>query len=107
MLRLSLSEMAFKFLSPFPLVSSFPRLALYTPEVETPAPAHPDRPHSAGSRADHARHDTHARTLGTLHRSALDTRQPARGRSYRRRALEGGQLLYHAYCDSSITSMVY
>ena len=32
----------------------------------------------------HARHDTHARTLDTLHRSALDTRQTAPGRSYRR-----------------------
>lgn len=50
---------------------------------------------------------THARTLDTLHRSALDTRQATPGRSYRRRALEEVQLLYHAYCDSSITSMVY
>lgn len=31
------------------------------------------------------RTDTHARTLDTLHRSALDTRQAARGRSVRRR----------------------
>ncbi len=33
----------------------------------------------------HTRHDTHTRTLNTLHRSALDTRQTAPGRSYRRR----------------------
>ena len=39
------------------------------------------------TRADHARQGTHARTLDTLHLSALDTRQAARGRSYRRRAL--------------------
>lgn len=31
------------------------------------------------------RTDTHAQTLDTLHRSALDTRQAARGRSVRRR----------------------
>ena len=44
-------------------------------------PARPDGLHSTGdsagrarTRADHARHDTHARTLGTLHRSAPDTR---------------------------------
>ena len=56
-----------------------------------PAPAHPERLHSAGNRAgrartraDHARHDTHDRTLDTLHRSALDTRQATPGRSRRR-----------------------
>lgn len=38
-----------------------------------------------------AEQGTHARTLDTLHRSALDTRQAAPGRSYRRRVLEGGQ----------------
>lgn len=49
-------------------------------------PAHPDGLHITGSRAsrvrckaDHARQGTHARTLDTLHRSALDTRQTARG----------------------------
>lgn len=48
-------------------------------------PAHPDRLHTTGSRAgrarckaDHARHDTRAKTLDTLHRSALDTRPPTR-----------------------------
>ena len=62
-------------------------------------PAHPDRlRHTAGStadrartRADHTRHDTHARTLGTKNRSAPDTRQAARGRSYRRRVLGCGE----------------
>ena len=61
-------------------------------------PAHPERLHSTGSsasrarcKADHARHDTHARTLDTLHRSALDTRQAAPGRSGRCRGLEGLQ----------------
>lgn len=39
----------------------------------------PDIPGRANTRADHARHDTHARTLDTLHRSALDTRQATRG----------------------------
>ena len=58
-------------------------------------PAHPDGLHSTGSgtghircKADHARHNAHgahARTLDTLHRSALDTRQGAAGRSGRRR----------------------
>lgn len=42
-------------------------------------PAHPDGLHSTGSSADHARHDTHARTLDTLHRSAPDTRQATPG----------------------------
>lgn len=67
-----------------------PRRSLYTPPVETSAPAHPERRHTTGSRADHARHDTHARTLDTLHRSALDTRQTAPGRSYRRRCWSVG-----------------
>ncbi len=64
------------------------RRCLYTPPVETQAPAHPERLHITGSRADHARHDTHARTLDTLHRSALNTRQGTRCRSYKRRALD-------------------
>lgn len=45
-------------------------------------PVHPERLHITGSRAgharckaDHARHDTHARTLDTLRLSAPDTRQ--------------------------------
>lgn len=42
-----------------------PRLAPYTPEVETQAPAHPDRPPT--------------QKPDTLHRSALDTRQTAPG----------------------------
>nr|DAL87245.1 MAG TPA: hypothetical protein [Caudoviricetes sp.] len=42
--------------------------------------AHPDGLHSTG---------THALTLDTLHRSALDTRQAAPGRSYRRRDAGG------------------
>mgnify|MGYP000786859317 CR=1 FL=1 len=37
------------------------------------------KPGRANTRADHARHDTHAQTLDTLHRSALDTRQAAAG----------------------------
>ena len=41
-------------------------------------PAHPDGLRITGDRADHARHDTHAQTLDTLHRSAPDTRQAAR-----------------------------
>ena len=65
-------------------------------------PAHPDRLHSTGSSAGRTRtragqvpgqtaHNrprtgTHARTL---HRSALDTRQAARGRSWRCRGLVG------------------
>lgn len=44
----------------------------------------------ASTRADHAhsrpRTSTHSRTLDTLHRSALDIRQAAPGRSHRRRA---------------------
>ncbi len=69
-----------------------PRRSLHTPQVETPAPAHPDGLHITGSktgrtrcRADHTRHDTHAQTLDTLHRSALNTRQAAPDRSWRRR----------------------
>lgn len=55
-----------------------PRLSPYTPEVETPAPAHPEQRHTTGSSADHARHNTHARMPDTLHRSALNTRPPTR-----------------------------
>lgn len=76
-----------------------PRRSLYTPPVDTPAPAHPERRHTTGSRADraryradHARQGTHARTLDTLHRSALDTRQAARGRSVRRRCWRAGSV---------------
>ena len=43
-----------------------PRRSLYTPPVETPAPAHPDGLHITGSKADHARQGTHAQTLDTL-----------------------------------------
>lgn len=49
-------------------------------------PAHPDGLHSTdctGCKANHTRHGTRARTLGTLHRSALDTRQATPGRSGR------------------------
>lgn len=85
-------------------------------------PAHPDRLHSTGSRADHAktragkyqdrpckaqRTGAHARTPDTLHLSAPDTRQGAAGRSGRCRGLDCMQSLYHAYYDSSITGMVY
>lgn len=67
-----------------------PRRSLHTPPVETTAPAHPGGLHRTGSsagrarcKADHARSrprtGTHARTLDTLHRSALDARQAARG----------------------------
>ena len=68
--------------------------AIYPAGAPQP-PAHPELLHITGSKtgrtrckADHARHDTHAQTLDTLHRSALDTRQDAPGRSYRRRALD-------------------
>jgi hypothetical protein len=51
-----------------------PRLAPYTPEVETPAPAHPDRLHSTGSRAGRARckadHATHRHTRSDAGRAA-------------------------------------
>ena len=80
---------------------------LYTPPVETPATAHPDKLHTTGGRAgraryraDRTRHDTHARTLDTLHRSALDTKQAARGRSYRRRDA-GGCAVCPAKCTIS------
>lgn len=77
-----------------------PRRSLYTPPVETPAPAHPNGLHTTGSRAGRARTragqvpgqtmqgTTHARALDTLHRSALDARQAAPGRSVRRRGAE-------------------
>lgn len=67
--------------------SPTPPLALpvYPAGAPLPTPAHLDRLHSAGNRAgrarckaDHARHGTHARTLGTLHRPALNTRPPTR-----------------------------
>ena len=70
--------------------------AVYPAGAPLPHPAHPERRHTAGGRADrarckadHARHDTHARTLDTLHRSALDTKQAAPGRSYRCGTLKG------------------
>jgi hypothetical protein len=47
------------------------------------------KPGRANTRADHARRGTHARTLDTLHRSALDTRPPTPGRSRLCRALDG------------------
>lgn len=69
-----------------------PRRSLYTPPVETPAPSAPGQ--TAAHRRQHSkpRHNqgrqvpgrTDARTLDTLHRSALDTRQAAPVRSYRR-----------------------
>lgn len=40
----------------------------------------------------HTRHDTHTRTLNTLHRSALDTRQAAPGRSHRRQRWMAGSV---------------
>ena len=70
-----------------------PRRSLYTPPVETPAPSVPGM--AAQHRQQHRpcqmqdnprktrRTDTHARTLDTLHQSALDTRQDAPGRSWR------------------------
>ena len=58
-----------------------PRRSLYTPPVETPAPAHPDSLHSTGSKADHAKNQsgqvlgqTDAQTLDCL-RSASETEQ--------------------------------
>lgn len=41
-----------------------PQLAPYTPEVETQAPAHPDRLHITGSSAGHARHGAPTHTPG-------------------------------------------
>nr|DAG23299.1 MAG TPA: hypothetical protein [Caudoviricetes sp.] len=68
----------------------------------------PATPSAPGRTAhDRQRTDTHARTLDTLHRSAPDTRQAARGRPGWRRGLESAQPLYHMYYDSSITGMVY
>ena len=71
-----------------------PRRSLYTPPVETPAPSAPGmttqhrqqgRPRQMQDNPRKTRRtDTHARTLDTLHRSALDTRQAAPGRSGRR-----------------------
>lgn len=69
----------------------------YIPRRRRPQPpAHPDGLHSTGSKtdrtrckADHARHDTHAQALDTLHRSAPDTRQAVPCRLYRRRVLDG------------------
>lgn len=62
-----------------------------------PTPAHPERRHTTGSRADHAKKQsgqvlgqTDAQTLDTLHRSALDTRQATPGRSYRRQCWRAG-----------------
>lgn len=54
-------------------------------------PAHSSAPgRTAHDRQQHRPHTgTHARTLDTLHRSALNTRQAAWGRSGRCRGLEG------------------
>lgn len=51
------------------------------------AQAVPDARQTAHSRT---RTDTHAQTLDTLHRSALDTRQATPGRSYRRQCWRAG-----------------
>nr|DAQ31020.1 MAG TPA: hypothetical protein [Caudoviricetes sp.] len=59
-----------------------PGASCIPPQVKTPAPSAP------GRTAQHRpRTGAHARTLDALHRSALDTRQAARDRSGRRRAL--------------------
>nr|DAL24451.1 MAG TPA_asm: hypothetical protein [Caudoviricetes sp.] len=68
-----------------------PRRCLYTPSVETPAPARPERLRTAGNKAD-IQNTTHAQTLDTLHRSALDTRPPTPGRSHRRRGWRTGSV---------------
>ena len=63
-----------------------PRLSPYTPEVETTAPSAPGRTaqHRQQRRPCKARRTgIHARTLDTLHRSALDTRRTAPGKSGR------------------------
>ena len=75
-----------------------PALPVYPAGGDPSPPAHPDRLHITGSSTGRAstragqvpgqtmtRTGTHAQTLNTLHRSALDTRQDAPGRSYRRR----------------------
>lgn len=41
-----------------------PALPVYPAGALLPTPAHPERLHTTGGRADHARHDTHARTIG-------------------------------------------
>ena len=68
-----------------------PKRSLYTPPVETTAPSTPGQTAQhrqqeqavPDARQTTPRTDTHARTLDTLHRSALDTRQAASGRSDR------------------------
>ena len=70
-----------------------PRLAPYTPPVSpctlqrtrTACTAQASGQAAPNARQTAPRTDTHARILDTLHRFALDTRQAARGRSYRRR----------------------
>lgn len=74
---------------------------LYTPPVETPAPAHPDGLHITGSSAGRAQMQGRPRHAPT-HTPKRWTRW-AIGTAA---ALDGGQLIYHAYCDSSITGMV-
>lgn len=90
------------------------RRSLYTPPVETPAPSapgtatrHRQQRRPCQNQGGQVPGQTAARTLDTLHRSALDTRPPALDRSGLCRTLEGGQLLYHAYCDSSIIGIAY
>ena len=81
----------------------------YMPRRCTPAPSSAPgrtaqhRPSQMQGRPRKTRRTgTHARTLD---RSTIDTRQAARGKSGRRRALDCMQSIYHAYYDSSITGM--
>lgn len=73
-----------------------PAHPIYPRGGEPSTPAHPDGLHSTGSitdrarcKADHTRQGTHARTLDTLHRSALDTRYRTRRSDRARAGLEG------------------
>lgn len=86
-----------------------PGLRPHSPRV---TPAHPDGLHITGSRAGRARTragqvpgqtmqgTTHAQTLDTLHRSALDTRHATPSRSYRRRG-GGGRAVCPEKCTIS------
>ena len=66
-----------------------PRRSLYTPPVETPAPAHPDRLHSTGGSTGRTRCRADHDTRPDAGHAAPDTRQATPGRLGRRRVLEG------------------
>ena len=88
-----------------------PGLRPHSPRV---TPAHPGGLHSTGIGAGRARCKADCATRRHMrpddgHDAPVYTRYQT-GRAWQivpAAALEGGQLLYHAYYDSSITSMVY